>query len=63
VNHKTYQNKLPSSGEVKLWFANKANGIGTLGGWNNTIWLDFDTKQFDSQASCDTAVLEICRFH
>ncbi len=60
VNHKTYQNKLPSSSEVKLWFANKANGIGTLGGWNNTIWLDFDTKQFDSQAFCDTAVLEIC---
>lgn len=60
VNHKTYQNKLPSSLEVKLWFANKANGIGTLGGWNNTIWLDFDTKQFCDQESCDTAVLAVC---
>jgi hypothetical protein len=60
VNHKAYQSRLPSQKEIELWYANGANGIGTLGGWNNTIWLDFDTKQFPSQEACDTAVLEIC---
>lgn len=60
VNHRAYQSRLPSNKEIELWYANSANGIGTLGGWNNTIWLDFDTKQFCDQDACDTAVLDVC---
>ena len=60
VNHRAYQSRLPSNKEVELWYACFANGIGTLGGWNNTIWLDFDTKQFCDQDACNTAVLSIC---
>jgi hypothetical protein len=59
VNHRQYQNRLPSQKELEDWFANWANGIGTLGGWNTTIWLDFDVKQFPSQQECDAAVLKI----
>jgi hypothetical protein len=25
-------------------------------GWNNTVWLDFDVKRFESQEECDRAV-------
>lgn len=39
--------------------ANPANGVRTLGGWNNTVWLDFDVKQFPTQEECDAAVLKI----
>lgn len=58
VNHRQYQNSLPSDRQLKEWFANPANGVGTLGGWNNTVWLDFDVKQFPSQQECDAAVLK-----
>jgi hypothetical protein len=40
VNHRQYQSQLPSDRELREWFANPLNGVGTLGGWNNTIWLD-----------------------
>lgn len=59
VNHRQYQNRLPSKKELRAWFANPTNGIGTLGGWNNTVWLDFDVKQFPSQQECDDATLEV----
>jgi hypothetical protein len=59
VNHRSYQKRLPSDQELDAWFANKSNGVGTLGGWNNTVWLDFDVKQFPSQQECDAAVLKI----
>jgi len=59
VHHQTYQNRLPSDSEIETWFANPLNGVGTLGGWNNTIWLDFDVKQFPTQEECDAAVLKI----
>lgn len=59
VNHRQYQKQLPTRLELKQWFANASNGIGTLGGWNDTIWLDFDAKQFDSQEDCTLAVIEI----
>lgn len=55
INHQQYQGKLPSANELTEWFANPGNGIGTLGGWNNTVWLDFDLKQFDSQEELDQA--------
>lgn len=53
VNHRQYQNRLPSKKELKAWFTNQSNGIGTLGGWHNTVWLDFDVKKFSSQIECD----------
>jgi hypothetical protein len=59
VNHRQYQNRLPSKKELEVWFAHPDNGVGTLGGWNNTVWLDFDVKQFSSQEECDAAVLKI----
>ena len=59
VNHKQYQNRLPSEQELTKWFTNPSNGIGTLGGWNNTIWLDFDLKQFASSFECEDAVISV----
>lgn len=59
INHRQYQNRLPDDHELEVWFAHPDNGVGTLGGWNNTVWLDFDKKQFASQSECDAAVLKI----
>jgi len=59
INHRQYQNRLPSDKELQVFFAHPDNGVGTLGGWNNTVWLDFDVKQFPSQEECDAAVLKI----
>ena len=59
INHRKYQRRLPDKKELKAWFANPYNGVGTLGGWNNTVWLDFDVKKFPSQQECDAAVLKI----
>ena len=59
INHRQYQNRLPNDHELEVWFTNPANGIGTLGGWNSCIWLDFDVKQFPSQEECDAAVYSI----
>lgn len=59
VNHRRYQNQLPSAEDEKQWFANPLNGVGTLGGWNNTVWLDFDVKQFASESECTQAVTKI----
>jgi hypothetical protein len=59
VNHRQYQNRLPRKKELKTWFANPLNGIGTLGGWHGTVWLDFDVKKFASQIECDEQASEI----
>ncbi|MGB7441809.1 MAG: DUF5906 domain-containing protein [Coleofasciculaceae cyanobacterium] len=59
VNHKQFQKKLPSSRKLSEWFAHPDNGIGTLGGWHNTVWLDFDIKRFDSSSACDDAVARL----
>jgi hypothetical protein len=59
INHRQYQNRLPRDAELEVWFANPENGVGTLGGWNDTVWLDFDVKQFPSQEECDAAVASI----
>jgi Protein of unknown function (DUF3987) len=59
VNHRQYQKQLPTRFELEQWFANPSNGIGTLGGWNDTIWLDFDVKKFDSEEDCTLAAIEI----
>ena len=56
INHREYQKRLPNKNELAVWFKHQSNGVGTLGGWNNTAWLDFDVKQFSSQQECDAAV-------
>jgi Origin of replication binding protein/Bifunctional DNA primase/polymerase, N-terminal len=48
VKHANFQNRLPSESELRTWFANIKNGIGTLGGWNQTTWIDFDVKNFNN---------------
>lgn len=63
INHRQYQSRLPNAAERTRWFANPANGIGTLGGWNNTVWLDFDLKQFDGQDHLDQACYSILSRH
>jgi hypothetical protein len=55
ISHRDFQDKLPTEEQVKMWFADPSVGVGTLGGWNNIIWLDFDVKQFASQDECDAA--------
>lgn len=63
VNHQKYQKRLPTDKELKLWFANPLNGVGTLGGWNDTIWIDFDVKQFASQQECDRVFYGLLETH
>ena len=58
IRHKQYQNRLPSQLELQTWFVNPANGIGTLGGWHNLVWIDLDVKQFESRQDCDQRVAQ-----
>jgi hypothetical protein len=59
VNHSDFQKRLPNDQELKTWFANPANGVGTLGGWNNTVWLDFDLKQFENKEQCTAVAFQV----
>jgi hypothetical protein len=59
VNHSDFQKRLPNDQELKTWFANPANGVGTLGGWHNTVWLDFDVKQFELKEQCTAVALQV----
>lgn len=63
VFHGDYQHRLPTDQELKTWFVNPNTGVGTLGGWNNTIWLDLDVKQFGSKEECDRAFWGILEAH
>jgi hypothetical protein len=54
INHQVYQTRMPSKKELKRWFANSSNGIGTLGN-DRIYWIDLDVKQFESQLECDRA--------
>lgn len=59
ITHSEYQNKLPTNEVQEKWFLNELVGIGTLGGFNNTVWIDFDVKNFPDQEACDRAVNEL----
>jgi hypothetical protein len=59
VNHRRYQKQLPSANELSEWFHHPKVGIGTLGSWNNTVWLDFDVKKFKSQVECNAVAFSI----
>ena len=55
VKHGQYREQLPSEKDIEKWFKNPENGIGTLGGWNGTEFIDIDSKRFGSQDDCDRA--------
>ncbi|NJR61219.1 MAG: DUF3987 domain-containing protein [Cyanobacteria bacterium CRU_2_1] len=59
INHRKYQERLPSEKELKEWFADDRAGIGTLGGISDIYWIDLDRKQFESQEECDKAYQSI----
>ncbi len=52
VQHKRYQEVLPTQDEVKEWFGHPRTGVGTMGGWAETIWVDIDAKLFPSPEDC-----------
>lgn len=54
IKHQDFQHRLPSSSEIKCWFCDPRTGIATMGGWNNTVWLDFDVHRFQSIEDCRT---------
>ena len=54
INHGAYQDCLPSASNLKKWFINPSTGIGTLGGFKGSIWIDFDVKDFENQSDCDS---------
>ena len=63
IRHTQYQNRLPTQAELQTWFAHPDNGIGTLGGWHNIVWVDVDVKQFESQQTCDQRIADwLCQF-
>jgi hypothetical protein len=58
IRHTQYQNRMPTQAELQTWFAHPDNGIGTLGGWHNIVWVDVDVKQFESQQACDQRIAD-----
>lgn len=57
VHHTQYQKQQPTAADLQLWFSNPANGVGCLG--SEHIWfIDFDAKNFESEADCQARVLE-----
>lgn len=58
IRHTQYQNRMPTQAEIQTWFASPDNGIGTLGGWHNIVWIDVDVKQFESQQACDQRIAD-----
>ena len=58
IRHTQYQNRMPTQAELQTWFSHPANGIGTLGGWHNIVWIDVDVKQFESQQACDQRIAD-----
>lgn len=47
LDHKPYRKQLPTEDELKQWFTYPDTGIATMGGWNNTLWIDIDAKHFN----------------
>jgi hypothetical protein len=60
VMHRSYQERSPSYKEIKEWFANPANGIGTLGS-EEFIWIDFDVKNFSDASECREAAIAVAK--
>ena len=56
VNHMQFQYRLPRRDELKRWFAHEATGVATMGGWQQTVWIDIDRKHFPTTEACSTVV-------
>ena len=56
VSHIQFQHRLPRQDELKRWFAHEATGVATLGGWQNTVWIDIDRKHFATTEACNAVV-------
>jgi hypothetical protein len=63
VYHHRYQKTLPSERDLRQWFANPNNGVGSLGGHQRIAWIDFDAKCFESSQVCDLAVTQWLNQH
>lgn len=50
-----YKNRLPTAGELKLWFTGPKRNIGVVTGYNGLVVLDFDSLDFYN-AWCNWAV-------
>ena len=59
LNHGQFQKRMPTDQEIKKWFANPNTGVGTLGGHNGIVWVDFDAKNYPTQEDCDRDVREL----
>ncbi|MGG6265367.1 hypothetical protein ACQ4M3_24700 [Leptolyngbya sp. AN03gr2] len=62
IKHQDFQHRLPSFRKVKQWFCDPRTGIATMGGWNNTVWLDFDVHRFQSIDDCWTILQAYLEF-
>jgi hypothetical protein len=56
ISHRQFQERLPSDQELTDWFAHPDNGVMTMGGWQNIIWIDVDVKRYPGQGRCDYSV-------
>lgn len=56
VNHRQFQYRLPRRDEIKRWFQHEATGVATMGGWQQTIWIDIDRKHFPTTEVCYAVV-------
>ena len=59
VNQTQFQYRLPRHDELKRWFEHPATGVATLGGWQNTVWIDIDRKHFGSAEACTAVVRQL----
>jgi Virulence-associated protein E len=56
LNHAEYQKRLPTNDELRVWWNNPTTGIGSLGSWGGTVWIDIDAKNFASLEECEAEV-------
>ncbi|XHX78451.1 MAG: bifunctional DNA primase/polymerase [Stenomitos frigidus ULC029] len=56
VPHQQFQTKLPTTEQLKRWFQHPSVGVATMGGWQSTLWLDVDSKHFESRLACEMVV-------
>ncbi len=56
IAHRQFQTRLPHEWELEQWFAHPANGVMTMGGWRNIIWIDIDVKRYSSPRRCERSV-------
>jgi hypothetical protein len=56
IAHRQFQTRLPHEWELAQWFEHPANGVMTMGGWHNIIWIDIDVKRYSHPSRCERSV-------